>query len=757
MYYILYGFLYVVSLLPMRVLYVVSDAIYGIVYYVIGYRRKLVMDNLRRAFPEKTEEELVRIAKKFYHNFIDSFIEVVKLVSASDRWLARRFTVDVSALDELYPTGKRAQMHLGHTFNWEWGQLVLTGLTKYQILVVYMPISNKPLEKLFYRLRTRNGNAFLPAPSMREAIVPYQSAQYLLGLVADQSPGNMQNVYWIDFLGRATPFAAGPEKGARSGHLPVVFASIEKPRRGHYHATMQLACMDAAELPEGELTHKYVRYLEAVIRRRPDMWLWSHRRWKHAWKEEYESKRIDKGGLAGKLLAFVLVFACAFGARGQYTLTHVNIVDVEKGVILSDRSVGVKGNRIESISSVAGEGRPAGMSGGTVYDCTGKYLIPGLWDMHIHDGGDDSSNRFEYVPLFLANGVTGIRDMWGSNEVLTLKKDIEAGRFVGPRIVVGSPIVDGEKSMFPTTLRATTENQGMHLVDSLTDAGYDFIKIYSLIRAPVYMAIANECKRRGIPLEGHLPVEVGLEQAVDVGQRSFEHTFGINRYLTGRETEDLRWAHHYLDTVHYTRDVQFMIHIEPLGISEKDFQLPAEMLEKMIRNRVAVVPTLTLAQGRSTKGEVMAQRTKGLEYLSPGFIHWWMGQAPAFPAEFVQNFGAAARFLMNKGVLILAGTDVNNPFCVPGFGLQQELVNLHDAGLTNLQVLQTATIDPAKFLYKDKEMGTVAVGKLADLVVLDDNPLEEIRNTQKINAVIVDGKYISKSEIGGMLDRLKRK
>jgi hypothetical protein len=347
--------------------------------------------------------------------------------------------------------------------------------------------------------------------------------------------------------------------------------------------------------------------------------------------------------------------------------------------------------------------------------------------------------------------------MWGSDEVLTLKKDIEAGRFVGPRIVVGSPIVDGEKSMFPTTLRATTENQGMRLVDSLTDAGYDFIKIYSLIRAPVYMAIANECKRRGIPLEGHLPVEVGLEQAVDAGQRSFEHTFGINRYLTGRETEGLRWAHHYLDTVHFTRDVQFMVHIEPLGISEKDFQLPSEMLEKMIRNRVAVVPTLTLAQGRSTKGEVMTQRTKGLEYLSPGVIHWWMGQAPAFPAEFVQNFGLAARFLMNKGVLILAGTDVNNPFCVPGFGLQQELVNLHDAGLTNLQVLQTATVNPAKFLYRDKDLGTVTVGKLADLVVLDDNPLEEISNTQKIHAVIVNGKYISNAEIRRMLDGQRKR
>lgn len=299
MYYLFYGFIYLVSLIPMRGLYVISDGIYAIIYYVLGYRKKLVMDNLRQAFPEKTEAERVRIAKKFYHNFIDSFLEVIKLVSASDAWLHRRFTVDVQALDELYATGKSCQMHLGHTFNWEWGQLVLTALTRYKILVVYMPISNKVLERLFYKLRTRNGNVFLPAPKMKEAIVPYLSSQYLLGLVADQSPGSMHNAYWIDFLGRPTPFASGPEKGARNGQLPVVFASIEKPRRGHYHATTKIACMDAAALPEGELTREYVRYLESVIRQQPDMWLWSHRRWKHPWKPEYEDRWIDQVTIPG--------------------------------------------------------------------------------------------------------------------------------------------------------------------------------------------------------------------------------------------------------------------------------------------------------------------------------------------------------------------------------------------------------------------------------------------------------------------------
>jgi imidazolonepropionase-like amidohydrolase len=148
----------------------------------------------------------------------------------------------------------------------------------------------------------------------------------------------------------------------------------------------------------------------------------------------------------------------------------------------------------------------------------------------------------------------------------------------------------------------------------------------------------------------------------------------------------------------------------------------------------------------------MAKRTKGLEYLSVGFVNYWMHQNPVLPEELVQTFGAAAKFLMDRGVLVLAGTDVNNPFCVPGFGLQQELINLHNAGLTNLQVLQTATLNPAKFLYKEKEMGTVTAGKLADLLILNDNPLSDIRNTQAINAVIINGNYLSQDELKRMLD-----
>jgi hypothetical protein len=457
--------------------------------------------------------------------------------------------------------------------------------------------------------------------------------------------------------------------------------------------------------------------------------------------------------MADMTRTFLLCVAFLFHLSGkaQYYLEHINIIDVEKGDVSKDRWVCIEGKQIKLISS-----GPIENPNGPVYDCSGKYLIPGLWDMHIHDA-DDSFTRYEYVPLFIANGVTGIRDMFGSPEMLKLERDIERGSFIGPRMVMGSPIIDGGNPFIRGALSASTQDQGRHLVDSLSDAGYDFIKIYSLIREPVYLAIADECKKKGIPLEGHLPTEIGFEEALDAGQRSFEHNFNVNRYLTGKESEILKWSHHYLDTVHSIRNGEFMVHTEPLGISEKDFQLPPGVLKKMIENRVAVVPTLTLAQGRSINPDTMAKQTKGLEYLTPKFVDYWMHQHPSLPEELVQSFGAAAKFLMNKGVLILAGTDVNNPFCVPGFGLQQELINLRDAGLTNLQVLQTATINPAKFLYKEKEMGTVATGKLADLLVLEDNPLLDISNTQKIFAVILNGKFISKVDIKQMLDAQRKR
>ena len=297
MYYIVYGFLYLISLLPMRLLYVLADGLYILIYHVFGYRKKVVMGNLFIAFPEKTEADRIKIAKQFYLNFSDYLIEFIKQLSASEAFLKKRFTISTDGLhelNELYKTGRPCQIHLGHTFNWEWGQLILKNSTPYKLMVVYMPISNKIFEKIFYDSRTRSGSIFLPATSMRAAMAVHHDTQYLLGLVADQNPGALSSAYWVNFFGKPTAFVSGPEKAARLRNIPVFFAHIEKPKRGYYHTILKMGELNPSQLKEGELTLRYVKYLQEVIQQNPDMWLWSHRRWKNAWKEEFRGNWVDE-------------------------------------------------------------------------------------------------------------------------------------------------------------------------------------------------------------------------------------------------------------------------------------------------------------------------------------------------------------------------------------------------------------------------------------------------------------------------------
>ena len=287
MYYIVYGFLYLFSLLPLRVLYLFSDLAYFLVYYVFGYRKEVVLNNLRSAFPEKTEKERKRIAQKFYHNMMDTFIETIKMISVSQKFLDKRINGPWELINKFYASGRSVQLHIGHNFNWEWANDVAARRSKFPFLGVYMRISNKIFERMMYKLRSRSGTILILASKMREAFLPYRNTQYLLGLAADQNPGHPAKAYWIQFFGRPTPFVKGPEKGAKANNTIVVFAFINKVKRGYYELGLDVAEENPLTLPEGELTKRFVRYLENVIRKYPDMWLWSHKRWKHEWKEEY--------------------------------------------------------------------------------------------------------------------------------------------------------------------------------------------------------------------------------------------------------------------------------------------------------------------------------------------------------------------------------------------------------------------------------------------------------------------------------------
>lgn len=293
MYYLFFGFLYLISLLPFWVLYRISDFFYFIIYYVIGYRKDVVAKNLFRAFPEKSAKERRRIAKRFYRNFTDNWIEAIKLLSVSEKALDKRVTCDYSVLLEFYRQGRSCQVHLGHLFNWEMGNANVAQKTPYKNLTVYTPISSKIVDRLFKYLRGRFGTGLLAANNMSKDMLPYRNTQYCIALVADQSSTKPLKCYWLNFFGAPTGFMQGPEKGGRYSNIPMAYVELSKPRRGHYHIQSYILSENPSATKEGELTEKYVRLLEASIRKHPDLYLWTHKRWKHPYKEQYSKLWID--------------------------------------------------------------------------------------------------------------------------------------------------------------------------------------------------------------------------------------------------------------------------------------------------------------------------------------------------------------------------------------------------------------------------------------------------------------------------------
>jgi len=288
MYYLVYGPLYLLSLLPLRALYLLSDFAYVLVYHVTGYRKKVVRYNLSIAFPNKTEKERQGIEKKFYKNFTDSFIETIKAFSASPQFIKEHFSGDFSVFDELNRKGvQKVQLHSGHNFNWEYGNLSIPLHCVYSLLTVYMPITNGVFNRMFYKMRSKTGAELLSATNIRSEILPHRHEKYVLALVADQNPGHPKSAYWVNFFGRPTPFVKAPESGARRGNIPVVFCYFRKEKRGYYSIHFRLAEENASNTLVGELTKKYAAFLQEVIEAQPDNWLWSHRRWKWEWKEEY--------------------------------------------------------------------------------------------------------------------------------------------------------------------------------------------------------------------------------------------------------------------------------------------------------------------------------------------------------------------------------------------------------------------------------------------------------------------------------------
>lgn len=287
MYYIVYGFLRLLSFIPLRLLYLLSDFAYVLLFYITGYRKKVVANNLLIAFPEKTEKERRKIMKAFYHNFCDTFIEMIKMFSWSTDEIKKRFVCNIEVLNDFAGKGQNVQIVSGHYFNWEMANLGLGALARLPFVVVYMPIRNKVMNRIVYDLRAKTGVILVAATDFQNQVREHLKQQYALILVGDQNPGNPAKGYWTHFFSQPAPFVRGPEKGAKRNKTAVIYVDFYKVKRGYYECKMELLTVTPTAYEDGQLTRLIVDKIEQSIRQRPDNYLWSHRRWKHQWNESY--------------------------------------------------------------------------------------------------------------------------------------------------------------------------------------------------------------------------------------------------------------------------------------------------------------------------------------------------------------------------------------------------------------------------------------------------------------------------------------
>ena len=274
-------FIYLFSLLPFRVLYVLSDLAYVILYYIVGYRKAVVFKNLENAFPEKSGEERRQIARKFYRFLPDLLVEAVKMRSISPSDVEKRMKMyHTEELDRHFRAGKGVIAVTAHYGNWELGIHRISVFTENPALIIYKPLRNKGFDTVYNAIRSRFGAVMVPMKQTLRKIVEYRQRPHISVFVADQTPGRSDSHYFINFLNQKTPVYTGVEKIAKATGFPVVFCHIDRVKRGYYCCTFTTLVEEPAAIPGHGITDIHNRFTEDIIRHKPELWLWSHRRWK---------------------------------------------------------------------------------------------------------------------------------------------------------------------------------------------------------------------------------------------------------------------------------------------------------------------------------------------------------------------------------------------------------------------------------------------------------------------------------------------
>lgn len=465
-------------------------------------------------------------------------------------------------------------------------------------------------------------------------------------------------------------------------------------------------------------------------------------------------------------ILFVSLSACSNPHPATSAIIHATIIDATGAPPKPNSTILIDHDKISAIGPDSSAEIP---TGARVIDATGKFLIPGLTDMHIHlmGAGEPAGSREFILPLLIANGITTVRDMGGDvAQLRKLKKEIDSGPQLGPQIFFTGPYLDGNPPYFQPSIVVVTSAEADAAVRKLKSEGVDFIKVQSRLKPDAYFAIAEAARRENIRFVGHVPDSISAAQASDAGQASIEHLTGILLACSSREAE-LRQQQlnppPHKETPRQTslRQRAWQQAVLDSYSPEKAKQLYA----KLLANRTWQVPTLPLLIELAFRTPATDRANDpNLKYVPPDLRKIWkQGRAESFANKTTGDFLLRAKLVEASlkavgdmhaaGIPILAGTDSTAPNLVPGFALHDSVADLVQAGLTPMQALQAATSKPAEFLGRSSEQGTIAPGQRADLILLDANPLEDIHNTEKIQAVILKGKYLDRNALDALLNK----
>lgn len=430
------------------------------------------------------------------------------------------------------------------------------------------------------------------------------------------------------------------------------------------------------------------------------------------------------------------------GTMITYAITNTTIVDVEQGITVPTQTVLIAGEQIVEIGDYSKLQVP---SWTVKVDGEGLYLMPGLIDAHVHYFDKERFGR-----LLLANGVLLVRDMGMPNfMILPLRNKLNNGKVLGPEMITTGIMIDGDPPLIPLISKGvTTPEEGQELVREQAEKGVDMIKTYSRLDKDVFLAILDEANKYGLQVVSHLPESIYIEDAADAGLASSEHFNGFEKVIAKLLGESARF--HFAGQGADARYLSRLDEVDPEELKA--------VYRHIQESGMVVCPTVVTFKTLTHIRDIQEGNFLGSEYVSPSLSLMWKAmwsQQDDLPAYIWLNWAKMVVELNQAGVPLMIGTDLMLPGILPGFSVHEEMAIWQEAGIPAVDILRSATIVPARFMRLSYRLGTVGVGKVASIVLVQGNPLEDIRNAQKIAGLFLRGQYFSRNDLDQLLEDSK--